>query len=157
LPIRFKTIFAVSRQHALRRAIRKDGNALHNLLYKAAIEAENLRTICITLNSRKVYVGWVEKSPNLRSNDAYVSLIPVMSGYRDKDSLDLEFTVSYPVDKYWDQSSGIQKEDFTVLLPLSQIVDARFFDLAVYDSVFSEAESSSALNQLSLPMVSPAA
>jgi hypothetical protein len=81
-----------SRDKARERSIRKYGNNLLRTLYEAAV-AERL--ISITLDNRKTYVGYVTDAPNLDPQDSFVRLIPLFSGYRDHETLELKFTTSY--------------------------------------------------------------
>ena len=53
------------------------------------------RPISITLENRKWYVGYVAESPNLSPEEIYFRLLPVISGYRDKDTLETFRTVLY--------------------------------------------------------------
>ncbi|EGQ8444824.1 hypothetical protein GTW15_17815 [Vibrio cholerae] len=59
------------------------------------------KPIMITLKSRKVYVGIINKlgEPNeSREPNQEVSLVTAMSGYRDKDTLEIKFTNNYSPD-----------------------------------------------------------
>jgi hypothetical protein len=63
------------------------------------IEAQKKEPILITLQSRKVYVGIVngilEPTEDEGANSA-LSIFPIMSGYRNKNDLTIEFTNAYP-------------------------------------------------------------
>lgn len=57
------------------------------------------RLIMITLSDKKVYIGMVEPNmnllKNLSENDSIFKFIPFYSGYRNKDTLDVELTTNY--------------------------------------------------------------
>ena len=136
-----RAFLAVGRERALSWAVRRWGNSLQVLLHEAAKRAiREYQLVCLTMKDRKAFVGWVTKSPNLRANDTYVSLVPLMSGYRDKDTLDLTFNVFYPTERYFDESSGVIAADFVVALPVAEITSARLFDLELYSEVFAAGE-----------------
>lgn len=63
------------------------------------IEAETKQPILITLQSRKVYVGVVsgilEPTEDEGANSA-LTIFPIMSGFRNKNDLTIEFTNAYP-------------------------------------------------------------
>jgi hypothetical protein len=73
-------------------AIHHYGSNLLRLLHTAT-KYEML--VSVTLDNRKVYVGFVITAPNLQSTDQYVQLLPVLSGYRDGNDLRLKFTTNY--------------------------------------------------------------
>ncbi|AEF47173.1 hypothetical protein SerAS12_4075 [Serratia sp. AS12] len=64
-----------------------------------AMEETPKRPVLISLSSRKVYIGIVngldEPTENEKPNQ-YISLFPIMSGYRDSSTLSIEFTNNYP-------------------------------------------------------------
>lgn len=127
------------RERALSWAVKRWGNTLQNLLHGAAKRANSKEPalVCLTMKDRKAFVGWIAKSPNLRANDAYVSLIPVMSGYRHKDTLDLNFSVFYPVERYFEGDGSLSADEFITSLPVAEITSARFFDLDLYFERFA--------------------
>ncbi|MBO0366993.1 hypothetical protein GIB23_07790 [Pseudomonas putida] len=74
----------------------------------------NKRLYMFSMEDRKVYIGWVKYFGNLQdhdsNNDEGFSIIPIYSGFRDKDQLTAEFTTFY--DKVYDavkkgRASGI--------------------------------------------------
>ncbi len=74
-------------------AIESSGNSLHQLLHQSVLKHV---PILITLASRKVYVGYVTASPSLKPDNQHLSLLPVFSGYREKDSLKVVLELIYP-------------------------------------------------------------
>jgi hypothetical protein len=89
-------------------------------------------------------------APSLDPNDSYVRLLPLLSGYRDKDTLELKFTTTYS-DFYGDE---VEPLDFTVAFPVAQVRMASFFDERVQQDVVIETiapESASEANDAALP------
>jgi len=85
-------------------AVAKHGNDLDRLLNKAL---NDKRTISLTLNSRKWYVGYVIRAPSLSPHELYVSLLPILSGRRDTETLETVVTTDY-VPIY--EESGVNAE-----------------------------------------------
>ena len=103
------------------RALESHGNALFKLLHDSV---RYTKPIAITLANRKWYMGYVTVSPNLDPLEQYFNLIPVMSGYRDSDSLEVKRTVFYE-NAYAD---GANRNDFAITIPLGSVSMAHLFD-----------------------------
>jgi len=121
----------VTKEDARARAIGKHGNNFLRLTFNAQVRE---RTISVTLDNRKTYIGYMVDAPSLDPNDSYVRLLPLLSGYRDKDTLELKFTTTYS-DFYGDDAEPL---DFTVAFPIAQVRMASFFDERVKDDVIIE-------------------
>lgn len=70
---------------------------LDNLLFKSSISKDD-SPLMLSLKDRKVYVGQVISlgEPNeVQGSDQEISIIPIMSGYRDKDTLKVIFNTKY--------------------------------------------------------------
>lgn len=110
--------------------------ALDMLLIDAFV---NQFPIIVTSKSRKVYVGIVF-SPRLENGHCeFLTLLPLLSGYRDKENLKVTFSVNYQ-SLYMEQgiSSGVNcsklcLEDFITLIPKQEIDNVSFFDFATYE------------------------
>jgi hypothetical protein len=124
----------VDRDKAKDLEIRRHGNALLQLLHRAQ---RGQRLISVTLDSRKWYVGWVAESPNLDPQELYFRLLPFISGYRDKDSLETYRTVFYQ-DVL--ASGQFSSSDFVITIPLKDIKIAGFFNEDVYNEYFAEED-----------------
>lgn len=95
---------------------------LDNLLLESYI---NESPLMLTLNDRKVYVGIVSSlgEPNENEGmDQEISLIPLMSGYRDKDNFHVSFNTDYK----------IIAKDLNIILRQEIINSATTFDFDVY-------------------------
>jgi hypothetical protein len=118
-----------AREKALDLAIESSGNYLHQLLHRAVLK--NI-PILITLASRKVYVGYLTESPNLMPENQHLALLPVLSGYRDKDSLKIVFDLVYP-DPGSFKEEDVKGKDFDpedlllMTVPLSEVKSVSFY------------------------------
>lgn len=78
-----------------------EDSPLDNLLFKISMDKK--KQIMLTMDDRKVYVGKIIQlgEPSETSGmDQDIVILPVMSGYRDKDNLKVVFTTYYKdVDK----------------------------------------------------------
>jgi len=97
------------------------------------------KLVLISLSTRRFYIGWVLKLPNLKPERAYIGVLPILSGYRDDKTLELRFTADYA--NAYASISDIRKDDFIVTLPVAEIRTASFFDPAVYPKFAIEEES----------------
>lgn len=89
--------------------------------------------LLLTMKDRKVYVGYLEKTPSLINGSlAYINMLVMRSGYRDKDTLHVTFTEDYTA--VFD-SDGAKHAALppSKVLPVSDIVSASLFDLEVFE------------------------
>ncbi|MBN3043261.1 MULTISPECIES: hypothetical protein [Pectobacterium] len=110
-------------------------NALEGLLIEASATQF---PIIVTLKSRKFYVGFVHCPAFEHGTFDYLEILPLLSGYRDKDNLTVNVTTNY---KEHYEKSGILKGranldlvDFRTLIPKPEIEGISFFDLDTYNS-----------------------
>jgi hypothetical protein len=113
-----------------RRALIDHGDSLMALM-QTAVEGE--RMISVTFDSRKWYAGYIVEAPDLKPREKYFKLLPVISGYRDKDTLAAVATLSYAA-VY--QSPGVVANDFVITLPIEAVRTANLFDPSVYEEHF---------------------
>jgi hypothetical protein len=112
-------------ERAKRFLLNQHDNGFLRLFHKAATES---RMVSITLASRKVYIGYVLRTPNLSPAEQFLGVLPVVSGYRDKDTLRLVITTNYgPA-----INAMGNKNDFEVTFALSSIESANLFDPIAY-------------------------
>jgi hypothetical protein len=124
----------INEEGKIKEIIREDNDGIEQILLKALEEA---KLVSITLKSGKVYVGFISHNffnpwSELRS----VKIIPVQSGFRDKDDHHIEFTTYYEeVIKYTEKSQDIDMdiEDFQMGIPMQEIVTINIFDPRVYE------------------------
>lgn len=125
--LRWKT----SKDVALDRAVRRTGNGLQRLLHDAAVRGpSDGTTLGITMEDGKLYAGWVTTSPNLHPNDQWVSILPLLSGYRTEGTRSVVYTEVYPVEEY---ELPVEDLDFVLMLPVAQIRSARLLDLEYFE------------------------
>lgn len=121
-------------QQASLRAIANNDEALERLLFQVAIYDDFMAEI--TLESGKVYVGWVMGATAIRDRK-YVELFPVVSGYRVPNTHKIVFTTNYfpiiqgLIDREADED---EFEAFRVVFPTAKIISARPFKPDVYDT-----------------------
>ena len=132
------------------RAIKAHGNDLLRLL-DGAVRQE--KPVSITLDNRKVYIGYVVNAPNLDPKDAYVALLPILSGYRDASTMQLKFTTDYS--RVY-ESSKANPADFFVTMPLAVIRMANLFDENIYSAFRVEETMLHASGTPATPLVKPA-
>ncbi len=106
--------------------IERDDDGYLRLLHRAARKE---KPVSVTLKSKKVYIGFVIQTPSLRRGEQYVSVLPLASGYRKSDSLDLVLTQDYT--RVYDKE-GFDPSEFAVVFPLSQIESANLFEPSAY-------------------------
>jgi hypothetical protein len=104
------------------------GNALIRLLHEASASSA---LVAITLSNRKWYVGYVAEAMNLEPQETFFSLLPLISGHRDKDTL-----ITQGLFTYRDVYEATDKYLLVIRLRLEDVQDARYFDERVYETYF---------------------
>jgi len=122
-----------ARAAAIGVTVKRWGSDLDRLLDQASrqLGSNTPKPIMISLRTRKVYVGFVTRTPDLRPADAFFSLLPIWSGYRNATTLSVRFDTRYPLD-----STARAPDDFVTSFPIEAIESAHFFDLDLYVSRF---------------------
>jgi hypothetical protein len=125
----------IGSEQAKRIILRKHDNGHLRLLHKAATEP---RMVSVTLSCKKVYIGYVLRTPNLSPQEQFVGILPIVSGHRHKDTQELVITTNYgPA-----ISAGLfPPEDFEITVSLASIEIASFFEPRAYP-LFTGAEAS---------------
>lgn len=93
------------------------------------------KAILVTLKSRKVYVGMVNKlgEPNeSKEPNQEISVVTALSGYRDKDSLKVVFTNNY---------DATDKDQSIHILRLEQIDSVCWYHGSTFDAVNGNMQS----------------
>lgn len=130
--ITYLSNFLLDREQEIHAAIIAIGNEFE-LLASKAIKEEKL--ILLSLKNDKFYIGWVKELP-IPSQSNYLRIIPVFSGYRDKEKR-LQFTSQY-IEAYSlliEDGQGSSFNDFNsdVVMPISEIITISFYDQEIYD------------------------
>ncbi|OCA54222.1 hypothetical protein [Photorhabdus namnaonensis] len=124
---------------ALARAV--GNNPVENMLMEASVRQF---PVIVTLSSRKFYVGIVS-CPAFEHGDCHhIELLPLWSGYRDKDTLTINITTNYRrhyIEAGINDGSigGLALSDFRTLIDKSVIESISFFDPHTY-SIFKQHE-----------------
>jgi len=131
-------------QERIERKTARQRADLIELLVSDSIERGKL--VEVSLRSGKSYIGFALRSRVTSHPDTQISILPMSSGYRDKDTQELRITTHYaPV--VWRNIENLQDSeaaefdpinDLRVVIPRSEIVSARLFDPDLHDR-FQEA------------------
>lgn len=92
--------------------------------------------ISLTLKTRKVYIGYVVQTPNLRLAEQYIHVLPLVSGYREPTTLALKLTADY-AKVYATGKANV--DDFSITIPLDSIDSANLFDPNAYELFLESA------------------
>jgi hypothetical protein len=127
-----------ARDHSEDWAMRHMADPAYRQLRKAMQDG---RPVMVSLRDRKVYVGLVWDLPEEREKRGFILLLPIISGYRESESLKVILTTPYPTDLY-QQSPGQPQEsspeDFLINIPWDQIQNAHPFNPEVYEQHFKQ-------------------
>ncbi|HEE1103629.1 TPA: hypothetical protein R6449_005256, partial [Klebsiella pneumoniae] len=100
--------------------------------------------ILVTLSSRKVYVGIVngiQEPTESEAPNSYISIFPIMSGYRDKDTLSITFTNSYPSEVMVNSAITVDSlkkhkvKNMDILISSEEISHLSWFDFELFEQV----------------------
>ncbi|MEJ7605331.1 MAG: hypothetical protein WKF37_03475 [Bryobacteraceae bacterium] len=122
----------LSKEQAYYRAVLFHGNHLLILLHSAAREE---RAVSLTLDNKKVYIGLITDAPTLEAHETFLTIYPILSGYRD-DRMNLILTVDY---SHVYLQHVLDPTEFPVTMPISSIRMAGYFDQAIHSSFTVQA------------------
>ena len=120
-----KFYYILSLKHELFRE-----NPLDDLLLNSY---ENFQDIMIHMNDRKVYIGFVMTLSEPNESDALaqeISIIPLKSGYRDKDNLTVNITTNYSAE-----------DKLFIILRRDEIVSATVYNADIFKNFQSKPSS----------------
>ncbi len=125
----------INERKAVAKAIDKIGNGLEIMFKTSYDESEPLQ---ITLKNNKVYIGYVEllhKPQHTEPN--YVTIIPLMSGYRDGEKKEFHITTDYSkVYAHYIANGQIQSIGdlkVTLVIQVGEIISATLFSYDVFE------------------------
>lgn len=116
----------------------------HNFHEAMLVEASARQfPIIATLSSRKFYVGLITCPALEHGQSEYLEMLPLLSGYRNKDDLTIHITTNY-YQHYADSnnpngSPGVNLSDFRIVIPKDELETMSFFDIDAYKK-FKENE-----------------
>ena len=124
-------------ESAARSIARRRGDLIELRLLEAMERSAHVE---LSLRSGKSYVGMVLNCGLTTGGESDVSLIPTVSGYRTESTRELVFTTFYgAVFNDWLSGSSTDRRTaeeiadyFTIVLPKSEIVSVRLFDMNVH-------------------------
>ncbi|WP_238565668.1 hypothetical protein WH390_07275 [Candidatus Arsenophonus nilaparvatae] len=109
----------------MRQELTKD-NPMEEMFFDSLVDR---RQIMITLQNKKIYIGIINAlgEPNEKEGpNQYISILPILSGYRHKDDLNIVLKNEY-VD--------LNNADTSIILPLKEITQVSWFDAKIYKQV----------------------
>jgi hypothetical protein len=119
-------------------AVKKNGDELETLLKNSAL---NGQTIQLTLSNHKVYIGFCEETP-IPQKTNYISISPILSGYRDPKTKKLTITTNYfkVIDEFIkdiEVQEGIELEKITlntdIVIKQDEIITAGIYEQEIFD------------------------
>jgi len=126
-----------SRRLLLHIAIRNDD--FERLVLRAL---RKLMPICVSMSNGKVYVGYVVSTIDPAVERTALRILPLLSGYRDKENCSTHFNTSYheiyeqindDENDYANKKlSQVQVSDFEKVLPFDEIQSSHLFDIVAY-------------------------
>lgn len=121
-----------SSRKAARRAAAQSGDFIELLI---ANSIDRNQMVELSLRSGKSYIGLALESGIESIGESDISIVPTLSGYRDKDTQELTITTEYAsvIDKTIRGATSIASDDFQVVIPMSEIVSARTFIPEAYE------------------------
>lgn len=136
-----ENIFHAKKLRVLRKTI---SNSTLDSMLLDALESSPKEPILITLSSRKVYVGIVngiQEPTESEALNSYISIFPIMSGYRDKDTLSITFTNSYPSEVLvssaitMDSQKRHKVKNMDIIFRADEISHLSWFDFELFEQV----------------------
>ena len=127
-----------SKDDAIIWAVNKHGDELESLVKNSVL---NGQTIQLTLKNNKVYIGFCEETP-IPQKTNYISISPILSGYRDNETKKLTITTDYfrVVDEFIndiEQKEGKDLEKITlntdIVIKQDEIVTASIYEQDIFD------------------------
>ncbi len=130
-----------------------DDSPVEALLQRSVVKES---PVAITMDNRKVYIGYVVATADPEKERKAIRLLPIASGYRDKDTLDLVLTTSYdPLYEEEKPGEGLEdaesaahdeaaergpskasynsNEDRILILPASRVHSLNMFDFVAFE------------------------
>lgn len=121
-----------------------------------ALESRPKKSVLINLSSRKVYIGVINglSYPNEKEGpNKFISFFPIMSGFRDKDTLLVDFTNSYPTREAFPSNEILSEQsidqtkihtNLDIIVSSDELSHISWFDFETYDSTNNSVKSNQA-------------
>lgn len=108
-------------------------DGLEHLLFQSM---KNESLVRITMKSRKVYIGKVTQPRFMHGDFENIIVLPMLSGYRDKDSLkyveEHSYSNHYKQNNITPTSEPLNLDHFRIVIPCSEIETVSLFDSNTY-------------------------
>ena len=136
LPLVLNRLSRFEQLTARQKAAEAAGDHVSLIIDQAMLEGHFVE---LSLSSGKSYVGAPIQGTFGHRDGGDVALIPIVSGYRDKDSRDLVMTTNYAT-ALKSRLSDLELDNLKVAFPMRDIVSARLFDQELFE-VFQGARA----------------
>lgn len=119
------------------------GNSFEALLWECSVK---LSTVSVNLDSGKVYVGLVTEFDLESGEIEYLSILPILSGYRTGKRKKLKFTNNYY--QHYEEIENLVVDareaeklinEFRVVVPFSEVISISRFDVDAYKAISNQA------------------
>ncbi|MDE0518004.1 MAG: hypothetical protein OXH36_00390 [Bdellovibrionales bacterium] len=110
---------------------------VYDNFYRKCVEWQK-KSVLLTLKNEKAYIGILWKypeNPKSRYESQTISIIPLRSGYREKEKKRIEWTTDYPYKKTY-------FNNMEVILPRSEIITFSRFNMEAHQ-YFEELKNNS--------------
>ena len=111
-----------------KRSARASGDLIECLI-QDAVESGGEQLIEVSTKGSKCYIGFAQESGVTAQGEADIGVIPVVSGFRNSETRELEITTNYLPTL---QNTTLDIEEYRVLIPLAEIASVRRFDPEAY-------------------------
>lgn len=135
-----------------RKVIQSEGDSLEELLLYAFDAA---KPMLISLRNNKVYLCMMTEGTHPILERRHIQVLPLRSGYRNKETLQLQFTTDYVAvfDRLEQEQhaagndADLELDDFVLTIDMKDIMTATIFDVSKYDSRPQAKGDSTSLNK----------
>ncbi|EPZ8126413.1 hypothetical protein ACXV6R_004339 [Yersinia enterocolitica] len=127
---KYKTSLLSARKLRVLKETFNDGS-FDALLFNA-MERKDKRSVLINLDSGKIYVGLINAIGEPTENEgpnSDISILPIMSGYRDKNTQQIKFTNIYPLDAF------SRNHSMSVIIDANEVTHISWFDMDKYNKI----------------------
>lgn len=131
-------LYFYSKNDAIVWAVNKNGDELEMIVKNSVL---NGQTIQLTLKNDKVYIGFCEETP-IPQKTNYLSISPILSGYREKETKKLVITTDYfkVVDEFIEEIEEKKGEELEkislntdIVIKQDEILSARIYEQDIFD------------------------
>lgn len=99
----------------------------------------NFRPVAVSLENRKVYIGYVADTLEPSEDASYISIIPIRSGYRDKETMQLKLTHKYQsIINALSKGDTDMDERYLIVIPRNRIMTINIFNDHLYQEISGE-------------------